>query len=142
MRLSLAFLAAVLASAALWAMAIGAQQPSTTSTHEWPEHPDGYWWRGLKGMDKIRFIQGFTTAMGTPLYVSTAGLKPDCAKLINSLEESNFKFHDFTGATVGQYEEGLDEFYSDYANKLIVVQNAIFYVRNKATGKSQSDLEK
>jgi hypothetical protein len=141
MRTRVLFLLAL--TVAFRTMTTGAQQSNTGNGHEWPEHADGYWWLDLPTRDKSRFIQGFTTATGTPPSVSTAGLKPDCAQIVDNLvNHLVYERNDFTHATVGQYGEGLDKFYSDYANKLIPVGRAIFYVRDETRGMSRPDLEK
>ena len=59
-----------------------------------------------------------------------------------STSYSNFVGKYFKDVTNGQLVDGLDDFYSDYRNRRILLSNAIWLVSNSIAGEDKKKLEK
>lgn len=110
---------------------------------------DGYWWLESNPSFRLGFVSGYVVAM------DEAGVKEfaQCAGLADMLKDRfpgqnvvqklclDEKNADFDGITMGQFVDGVDEFYKDFRNKQLGVSWALQYVRDQVKGKPAKDLE-
>jgi hypothetical protein len=108
---------------------------------------DGYWWSSSDRSFKLGFVTGYVTGMGE------AGVKAiaQCASLTTMLKD---KYPDqnlfqklcldqdnFDGIPMGQFVDGVEEFYKDFRNKQLDVSWALQYVRDQIKGKPAKELD-
>jgi len=125
--------------------AITAQK--TTSKH------DGYWWTNSDQSFKLGFVSGYVMAMNGindrdvfRCIAQKSGGKlpatyPGRAMVEECSETEEAKMTDFSGFMVGQWADGIDEFYKDFRNKSLDVDLALKYVRDQLNGKPAKELE-
>ncbi|CAI2718690.1 hypothetical protein [Nitrospina watsonii] len=82
---------------------------------------DGHLWQETTKTEKIAYISGILTGIG---------LAGDCIKA--KISEV---------ATISQYADGLDQFYSDFKNKHIPIAQAFSVVNAQLNGASKSLIE-
>jgi hypothetical protein len=92
----------------------------------------------VEGMEQAGITQLSTCASTLPMY---AEKYPNIAPkdLMQKLCLDN-KSTDFDGITMGQFVDGMDQFYRDFRNKQLYMTWAIEYVRDQLKGKSADDL--
>ena len=127
--------------------------PSLLLSGDRPEW-NGFWWNGLNPSLKLYWVSGYVKAMddasvmhmGTCIRtIKNMSLKQGEAPVTLPMEiaekwceNKNFDYHDIT---MGQFVDGIDEFYKDYGDKQLEVTFAIKYVRDRIMGKSAKELE-
>lgn len=124
-------------SAALLPRFAAAQTPSAFET-------DGDGWIAASESLKLGCLLGFTDA-ASDAHTVTGGNSSIChpangqdQKLL-TISQENF---DYTNIKYKQHSDGMDSFYSDYANRAIRWDRAISYVRDTIHGKSKDALER
>ena len=112
---------------------------------------DGTWWRGIQELGKFTYIQGYFDAVSqeasneqTTIILSSIAAPKECQKSFDKLSDLTGKgpAEMFGHVSIGQLSEGLDRFYADYRNRLILVPHAILMVMNSINGLSEADNEK
>ena len=103
---------------------------------------NGYAWGEKTLSQKVEYVDGYTAGMGAARILMGEVLYVKKIKLETADATPVIDFMDFSGATYGQYVDGLDEFYKDFRNKRILFRFAIQYVRDQIRGKPQGELEK
>src|SRR5260370_22418175 len=127
------------------------------STAAWgPESPtqNAYWWNGLTTSDKLMFVWGYVTEMGSARLSAQWHCDSDRTKGRADLKEQDFKAakeacdasdevkdQDFGSIRLGQFVDGLAEFYKDYRNKNIEFGLALKYVRDELKGAAPEKLK-
>jgi hypothetical protein len=119
-----------------------------------PAH-DGYWWTNSNEGFQIGFVNGYLMAMKTAgdsatfncIAEKNGGVlpakAPDNATLTTCINSANARpFMVFSGFRVGQWKDGVDEFYKDSRNKSLDVQLAMRYVAQQLRGTPATELEK
>ena len=107
---------------------------------------DGNWWRTLQGAIKKPYALGFFDGMnlGASMSISKfsdAKTKNQCmADAKNSYDYYFMKY--FKDCTNTQIVDGLDDFYSDYKNRRILLEDAIWLVVSGIAGTPKEELEK
>jgi len=111
---------------------------------------DGYWWSVSTPSFKLGFVSGYVVAK------DEAGVKEmaQCAGFVDMLKDKYpgqnlfqklctepTNGADFDGITMGQFVDGVDEFYKDFRNKQLDVSWALQYVRDQVRGKPAKELE-
>jgi hypothetical protein len=106
---------------------------------------DGNWWQAQHPSSKIAYMTGFFDGMDLGHHFSYwkyANVKskqdvlPDVAE---SYYEHTEKF--FKNVTNGQLADGVDNFYSDYRNRRIRVNDAVWLVVNEIAGTPRRQLD-
>lgn len=116
---------------------------------------NGFWWVGSSDNFRLGFATGYAMAMvrvsdteGFQCIANNNGgtipqkYTDDLAKIIKQCtEDPKIARYDFGKITIGQLSDGVDEFYKDFRNKNIDINQAMFYVRDQLKGKSSKELE-
>lgn len=110
---------------------------------------DGNWWRQNSSDGKATYIIGYWDGMSTcrdSSFLSwniRAAIAPSkaCENYILSSAAENLSTYKATRITAGQLSEGLDNFYSDYKNRLIQTPHAITIVRQIIEGASNEVIQ-
>lgn len=107
---------------------------------------DGNWWRGLTLSEKQVYIVGFFDGIPLGHKFSSWNLMHNPQKQ-NCLQDTVGSFVNYVSkylenVTSGQLTDGLDDFYSDYRNRSIPIDNAVWLVANSISGKPQAELDK
>ena len=124
-----------------------------TATAQHTKH-DGNWWNDSSEGFRLGFVTGYLVSMNTvgdaaifrcmsakgitsqtPPKVLTDALDA-CAQ---SPEAKPYQA--YTGFTVGQWKDGIDEFYKDFRNRSLDVQLAIRWVNEQLHGTPAKELE-
>lgn len=106
---------------------------------------DGNWWIGLDKAQKVNYMVGFFDGMRLGRDFSYWGIldkdkdDPAVGKVAGSFNDYNNKF--FSNVTNYQLADGLDSFYSDYRNRVISVDGAVWLVVNEISGKSDAEMQ-
>ena len=111
--------------------------------------PDGDWWRQSTEGNKLGYVVGYLDSLASAGYSMPAAVcielhqrnvldKEACVPV--AFYASQAEANKFGQVTFGTLMEGLDKFYSDYANRLIRIPGAINYVHAAMSGKSAAEL--
>jgi len=124
------------------------QQQQQTRAH------DGYWWTGSSNEFRLGFVWGYVMAMVTAADANTfkclaeknGGKLPEKLCSMDVLDACargpDVVPFDFGGHfRMGQWLDGVDEFYKDFRNKGLDVQLAMRYVKEQLHGKPAKELE-
>lgn len=108
---------------------------------------DGNWWRDRADVSKLAYVAGFFDGMNLGGKFSYWGIKDGDGKLdTDSAAKAARSFRDFAlrymqHVTTEQLSEGLDRFYADYRNRVILITDAAWIVLNAISGKSDKDMQ-
>jgi hypothetical protein len=115
---------------------------------------DGYWWSGSTEDFRVGFATGYLMAMNSVADVNTIkcvsqqnGSKTQDGKALRIVveaceETSDVKpFSQFGGFRVGQWSDGIDEFYKDFRNRGLRIDLAMKYVKDQLHGVPANELE-
>lgn len=116
---------------------------------------DGYWWTNSSEGFRVGFVSGYTMAMNFAgedaalrCLAQKSGGKvpatlPDQAVLKACVESPEAKPYVTYGGNfvVGQWSDGVDEFYKDFRNKRLDIQLAMRYVGQQLSGIPAKELE-
>jgi hypothetical protein len=106
---------------------------------------DGNWWTSLEKEYKLKYLVGFFDGMDLGNRFSYWGMsKTTDAKCSGAVVESYSKYSIkyFSHVTNIQLADGIDTFYSDYRNRRITIDGAVWLVVNGIAGTLQDDLDK
>lgn len=111
---------------------------------------DGYWWAGNNQSFKQGYVWGYVSATDDAYGKDLA----HCLVLVDMMKDKYpgqdlyekmclepGKGSDFDGITMGQFVDGVDEFYKDFRNEQLDVSWALQYARDQIRGKSAKELE-
>lgn len=107
---------------------------------------DGNWWRELERSQKINYMVGFFDGMELGNKFSYWGIldknknNPAVRQVFGSYSDYDQKY--FSHVTNYQLMDGVDTFYSDYRNRLILVDDAVWLVVNEIAGKPDAEMQK
>lgn len=114
---------------------------------------NGFWWEQESSQNfRLGFASGYAMAMGrvfdaASMQCAVDKMGGDIKKtptdkvMDDCLNDPSISRYDFTRIPFGQLTNGVDEFYKDFRNKGIEVNEAMFYVRDQLKGKSPQELE-
>jgi hypothetical protein len=115
---------------------------------------DGYWWGNNTEEFRLGFVTGYVMAM---VSVSDSNLfkcladrnggkipaeYPGEEALHSCADSTRVEGFDLGGYRVGQWLDGINEFYKDFRNRGLDVKLAIRYVRGQLHGQPADELEK
>jgi hypothetical protein len=115
---------------------------------------DGYWWMGSSEAFRVGFVSGYVMAMIKVADAHTfrciaeksGGKLPEkypgndvLEACLQSPDVVPFAFGG--GFRMGQWLDGVDEFYKDFRNKGLDIHLAMLYVKEQLHGKSAKELE-
>ncbi len=107
---------------------------------------DGNWWIHVSPHEKLTYVVGFFDGMelGNRFsywkMIDANKSDPCAARAVEAYGENKAKF--FSNVTNDQLADGLDSFYSDYKNRRISVDSAVWLVVNGIAGTPRDKLEK
>ena len=104
---------------------------------------DGNWWTTLPEYTKSEYILGFFDGMETGHSFSVWGLmdkqkSQSFMDATTSYTDYNSKY--MSNVTVGQVVAGLNSFYSDYRNRRIFTNSAVWVILNAISGKPEQEI--
>jgi hypothetical protein len=107
---------------------------------------DGNWWLEQNKITKLSFMAGFLDGIHLGKNFSMWGFMDDpqseaCLKKV-VLSNTEFENKYLSKVKVGQLVDGLDVFYSDYKNRSISPNNAVWLVLNEIAGTPKEKLDK
>jgi hypothetical protein len=113
---------------------------------------DGYWWNAETPVFKLGFVLGYVQGT-TQVNADTFGecLIARYAKYERKRQvkvpptDTNRECNlgsSWDGIKSGELQDGLDEFYKDFRNKHVFINQALPYVRDQINGKSSAVLDK
>lgn len=108
-------------------------------------HRDGSWWRKQSELTKASYIVGVLDGVHLGHDFSTWGLVEDVSasdarqRTIESFEKYSKLL---SRVRVGQLDEGLDAFYTDFRNRNIAVYRALWVVIRSITGTPQDEVDR
>ena len=108
---------------------------------------DGNWWMTLQGYQKTNYVVGFFDGMQLghnfsfwQFSNSKDRAKQSCNSLVgSSYVEYSEKY--FSNITNIQISDGLDTFYSDYRNRKIKIDGAMWLVAQEISGTPKTQME-
>ena len=106
---------------------------------------DGNWWRGTDQSARVAYMVGFFDGMLLGNNFSywkfiNDTRSSDCSRKVNeSFSEFSDKF--FRNITDVQVVDGLNAFYTDYRNRSVIVNNAVWLVVNEISGTPREVLD-
>jgi hypothetical protein len=108
---------------------------------------DGNWWNRQTGPSKLMYLSGFFDGINMGHRLSVAGLmksEPAQADTAALTTQSFAKLVDryLKHVTSGQISDGLDEFYKDYRNRTILVEDGVWVVLVSTAGMPQPEVNK
>ena len=107
---------------------------------------DGNWWTTKDTLSKLNYTTGFFDGMELGHNMSAWAFLKDKAEsqCVNLTIESyaNYKSTYLNNVTNGQLVYGIDVFYSDYRNRRIRTDAAVWLVLNSIAGTPQDKLDK
>src|ERR1700737_4718265 len=109
--------------------------------HEPSQRRDGNWWREMGSGGKFVYVTGFFDGMDLGNNFSYWGIvdkqknDPAMTKVANSYDSYMQRY--LTNVTNGQLADGLDKFYSDFRNRRIKVNSAVWLVLNEIAGEPE-----
>lgn len=107
---------------------------------------DGNWWRDLTQREKYDYTIGFFDGMQLGHKFSYWAFSHN-AKKYDCLTDAADSFASYSEKYLGnvtnvQLADGLDSFYSDFRNRSISLDNAVWLVVNSIAGKPQAEMDK
>jgi hypothetical protein len=94
---------------------------------------DGFWWRDMPHDWKVFYVRGYVDAFSDAnVLIETLGLPKPQQKIVRNIL-------DLYNIQIGQYVDGVDNFYSDYRNEKIDFAFAIIFSRDEIRGKSEAE---
>jgi hypothetical protein len=108
---------------------------------------DGNFWRdNLDEMARSAFVVGYLKGVETAGAMMPSAVCETLSLPIARCNENGWQaykknFGSYGGVRVSQLVAGMNEFYSDYRNRLIAPQGAFHYVAQSIAGTSAQDLE-
>jgi hypothetical protein len=107
---------------------------------------DGNWWRGIGIEEKTSYTTGFFDGIQLGHKFSYWAFSNDDKKgeCLSDVTKSFVSFSEkyLQNVTNGQLVDGLDAFYSDYRNRSISIDDAVWLVANSIAGTPQDKLDK
>jgi len=106
---------------------------------------DGNWWKTQDVISKLNYMTGFFDGMelGNKFsYWDTVKEKNSSCSDRSIQSYTKYKNKYVSNVTNGQLVDGVDEFYSDYRNRRITVDNAVWLVMNEIGGTPRAQIEK
>ena len=109
------------------------------------ERRDGNYWNELNINSKLDYVIGFFDGKHLGHSFSYWGLMDEnkddkcLPKIYESFDDYNIKY--FSNVTNSQIVDGLNELYSDYRNRRIIIYGAIWIVVNSIAGTSNEEME-
>jgi hypothetical protein len=106
---------------------------------------DGNWWSRMDYPAKFFYTTGFFDGMELGHKISSWSLLESKQKATASnVWESYYSYRDkyFTNVSNVQLLQGVDKFYSDFRNRRIAIDDAIWIVVRQVNGMSDEDAEK
>jgi hypothetical protein len=108
------------------------------------ERRDGNWWRRQDALGKLDYVTGFFDGMQLghrfSYWKNLGAFDKTCAtKAVESygaLSDAYVKH-----LTVGQVSDGLNQFYSDYRNRTILIHDAVWLVLNGIAGTPEQEMK-
>jgi hypothetical protein len=121
-----------LSSATIMASPSLGQDQSTART-------DGNWWNGLNSLTKYGYVVGYANGSAKADATWAYGLCKTqvTAKYLAAVSKGN----DYSGITIGQLVEGVDQFYKDFRNTRILSSDAMMVVKQQISGVSQKEID-
>lgn len=107
---------------------------------------NGNWWRLLDRTTKLDYVTGMFDGiiLGNEFsiwrYPPEAGKTTVSAEAVNSFNSYTSKY--LRNVTSSQLADGLDVFYSNFRNRGLNIQNAVWLVLNEISGKPHTEMEK
>jgi len=112
------------------------------------EEYNGYWWEGMNTVEKFRFLEGYTYCFACVEIAILAKPAVDVLtkkeKRVKTKEEFDVLFYlydsfNFSNVSYGEFIDGIDNIYKDYANKRIPVMQIIILVAARVKGKINNE---
>lgn len=111
------------------------------------EHRDGNWWRELNAPQKAMYVTGFFDGMELGhrfsywgfAPVATKENMPGIEKVANSYAKMKLRY--MTNVSSGQVADGLTQFYEDYRNRSISIDEAVWLVANSIAGTPEAKMK-
>jgi hypothetical protein len=126
----------------------------TTATAQQQTKHDGNWWNDSGEGFRVGFVTGYLMSMNTVGDVAITRCMLDrgynlqmepkaLQELMNSCSQTPEAkpYQAYSGFTVGQWKDGIDEFYKDFRNRSLGVQLAIRWVNEQLHGTAAKELE-
>ena len=100
---------------------------------------DGNWWKGLNVLAKAGYVIGYAdgSAKADASWASGLCRKQVPAKYMTAVQKGN----DYSGITIGQYVDGVDQFYKDFRNTRILATDAMMIVKMQISGVRQKEID-
>jgi hypothetical protein len=103
------------------------------------DRTDGNWWKGLASLAKYGYVVGYADGSEKADATWADG---ECktlvtAKYLAAVQKQN----DYSGITIGQYVEGVDQFYKDFRNTRILETDAMMIVKWQISGADQNVID-
>jgi hypothetical protein len=129
--------------------------PCLLTAQDKPPVHDGYWWSSLSTANKTGFVFGYveasTNARDAAFYSCLAegngGVIPEkvpadaefdrCARKA----EAEARFPTFSGMRFGQVLQSVENFYSDYRNKNLLITLAFRFANDELSNKPPAEIE-
>ncbi len=108
-------------------------QDQSTNRH------DGNWWKDLNVLTKFGYVIGY--AEGSEKADINWAYRECRTKVTVKYLAGIQKVNDFSGITIGQSIEGLDQFYDDFRNTRILSKDAITIVKAQISGTNQKEID-
>jgi hypothetical protein len=103
------------------------------------DRTDGNWWRGLAILTKGGYALGYADGSSKADAVWAEG---ECKTLVRAGYRAGVqKANDYSGITVGQLVEGVDQFYKDFRNTRILATDAMMIVKMQISGVDQKVID-
>jgi hypothetical protein len=100
---------------------------------------DGNWWKDLNILTKFGYVIGYAegSAKADATWAYGQCRTKVAAKYLSGLQKVN----DFSGIAIGQFIEGLDQFYNDFRNARILSTDAMMIVKLQISGTNQKEID-
>jgi len=100
---------------------------------------DGNWWNGLNSLAKYGYVIGYGD--GSVKADATWAYGPCKTQVTAKYLAAVQKGNDYSGITIGQLIEGVDQFYKDFRNTRILTTDAMMVVKQQISGFSQKQID-
>lgn len=114
------------------------------------EPHDAYWWNKYSDSFKLGYVEGITQGYLhcyviiqtlLELYQDSISLSEYQDIMLRSDTCSKLLYYSVTGMTYGQMIAGIDQFYKDYRNRKITIEDVLYLVRMEIDGKSDAEID-
>jgi len=125
----------------------------TSVAHAQQTKYDGYWWAAESESFKLGFVSGYAMAMTSVsddaafrcIATKNGGTLPEkvpSEEVLKACSETPEAVRlDYGHLRIGQFVEGVDQFYKDFRNSNIEIKHAMLYVRDELRAtKTDKDL--